>query len=469
MSDSPRSPGSVARATSDNGRVSPDTLSGSAKRGQRERLVDAMIELAAQVGYQALSVAQISSHAGVSSATFYEQFPDKESCLVAAYRTSVERVLGDIQSIPPASGWADIGEAAVGALLGALDRHPHAGRMLLIESRAAGPQMRKERQQALEKLDVWVEEVLQTPSANGEILDIPAIAVVGAVRSIVVRHFHTHAEDKLPSLTGDILAWLRAYAVPADKGRWSTSRRALLRRAVIPEVQLPDIDAHALKPLPRGRHGLPASVVARSQRTRLIYGTAEVMMAKGYTNATVTDIVAAAGVARDVFYAHFADKRDAFLEAQNHPTQYILDTCAAAYFNGQTWPERVWKGLQTLVALIAENPLISYLRLVECYAAGPAAVRRAEEITRSFTVFLEEGYLYASNAARLPRLSSQAVAGGIFEIIQRHIADDDAAGLVRRVPVLAYTAIAPFTGGRAAAEVLERLSVESKGLTSLPS
>jgi hypothetical protein len=61
--------------------------------------------------------------------------------------------------------------------------------------------------------------------------------------------------------------------------------------------------------------------------------------------------------------------------------------------------------------LIAQNPAISHLRLVECYASGPAAIRRAEEITRSFTIFLHEGYHYRPEAASLPRLCSQAIAG----------------------------------------------------------
>ena len=56
-------------------------------------------------------------------------------------------------------------------------------------------------------------------------------------------------------------------------------------------------------------------------------------MAKGYANATVADIVARAGVARDVFYEHFTDKEHAFLEAQQHPVQHIVDTCASAYFS----------------------------------------------------------------------------------------------------------------------------------------
>src|SRR5207248_2108093 len=84
--------------------------------------------------------------------------------------------------------------------------------------------------------------------------------------------------------------------------------------------------------------------------------------------------VAAARVARPVFYEHFADKEEAFLEAQEHPTQFILDHCAQAYFSADEWPLRVWRGVATLLALIAANPAISHLRLVECYAAGARAM-----------------------------------------------------------------------------------------------
>ena len=181
-------------------------------------------------------------------------------------------------------------------------------------------------------------------------------------------------------------------------------------------------------------------------------------MAKGYANATVADIVAAAGVARDVFYEHFTDKHHAFLEAQQHPTQHILDTCAAAYFAAEHWPERVWRGLGTLLELIVENPAISHLRLVACYAAGPEAIRRAEEITRSFTIFLEEGYRYRPEADGLPRLSSQAIAGAVFEVVRRHIARGDYVGLTGRLPQLTYIAIAPFTGPQEAVELVADLS-----------
>jgi AcrR family transcriptional regulator len=181
-------------------------------------------------------------------------------------------------------------------------------------------------------------------------------------------------------------------------------------------------------------------------------------MAKGYTNTTVTDIVAVAGVSRDVFYEHFTSKQHVFLEAQQHPTQHILDTFAAAHFAVDEWPERVWRGFGALLEMIVGNPAISHLRLVECYAAGPAAIGRAEEITRSFTVFLEEGYSYRPEAGDLPRLCSEAIAGAIFEVLQRRVASGDYAALRASLPQLTYIAIAPFTGAEEAIRLVEQLA-----------
>ncbi len=254
-----------------------------------------------------------------------------------------------------------------------------------------------------------IQEFIDSAAPGSFTIDVPAIALLGAVRSIVARYLRTHREDELISLCDDGIKWVRSYAIPARRERWSTGPDARLPAA--PEPPLPPV-RRAPRRLPRGRHGLPAGVIARSQRTRIIYGTAEVMMNKGYENATVADIVAAAGVSRDVFYEHFTDKHNAFLEAQQHPTQHILDTCAAAYFSAQDWPERIWRTFAALLEMVVANTAISHLRLVECYAAGPDAIRRAEEITRSFTIFLEEGYGYRPQARELPHLSSQAIAGG---------------------------------------------------------
>jgi hypothetical protein len=120
----------------------------------------------------------------------------------------------------------------------------------------------------------------------------------------------------------------------------------------------------------------------------------------------------------------------------------------------------VWAGLQTLLELMADNPAQSHLRLIECYAAGSQAARRAEEITRSFTIFLEEGYRWRSQARTLPRLCSQTIGGAVFEIIQRVVARGETRELPRYLPQLVYVAIAPFTGPEAAVELLEQMRAQ---------
>jgi AcrR family transcriptional regulator len=416
-----------------------------------------MIELCATRGYQGVSIAQVSSHAGVSSATFYKQFDSKEDCLLAAYRVARARMFKQILPVVGTRRWSDAGRATLRGLFAGLQADPNAGRVLFIEALAAGPLLGEERARVLDEFEQRLQHSLDRTPDEGDTLDLPARALVGAVRSIVSRRLRTNAEDQLPRLVDDMVKWLESYALPAGGARWSTSARALLPGA---QDRALEPGARAPARLPRGRHGLPAGVVARSQRTRIIYATAEVTMAKGYASTTVTDIVAQAGIARDVFYEHFTDKQHAFLEAQQHPTQHILDTCAAAYFSARDWPERVWRSFGALLEMIASNPAISHLRLVECYAAGPAAIRRAEEITRSFTIFLEEGYGYRPQSRELPRLCSEAIAGAIFEDIQRHAARGDLAALPRQLPQLVYIALAPFTGPEEAIRLVEQLSAQ---------
>jgi AcrR family transcriptional regulator len=434
-----------------------DSLSAKApKQSQRERILNAMIALAAEEGYLAVSIAQVSARAGVSSATFYEQFDGKEDCMLAAYRVITDRAFEQMQAV--AVGQMDSSEAAratLAALMRGMRDDPNGGRVVFIEAQAGGPLVREERKRVLGEFERRSQRLLDGAPDDERMLDIPVTAVIGGARSIVARCLRANSEDELPLLVDDMVSWLESYAVPRTKARWSTGPKALFPADYRPA---PTAGTEPPARLPRGRHGLPAGVVARSQRTRIINGTAEVMRSKGFAEATVADIVAQAGIARYVFYEHFTDKQDAFLEAMQHPTQYILDTCAAAYFAPATWPERVWSGFHALLGLIVANPAMSHLRLVECYAAGPAAIRRAEEITRSFTIFLEEGYGYRPEARDLPRLYSQAIAGTIFEVIQRYITRGEGDELMRHLPQLTYVAIAPFTGAEEAIRLVEEMT-----------
>jgi AcrR family transcriptional regulator len=229
--------------------------------------------------------------------------------------------------------------------------------------------------------------------------------------------------------------------------------------AEIPGVaQMPS----AVKPgqLPRGRHGLGAAVVARNHRERIMYATAEVSRRKGYAEMTVADIVSSAGVARDVFYQHFADKQDAFLAAQQHNVHENFAVAAIRFFGAANWPARMWNVLDSLTAFIANQPDVAHLRFVEPYAAGPQAIQRMDDATLNFTFFLAEGYGYRPQARALPHLCSEAIAGATFETFRHEIAHGKAAELARQLPRLTYVAIAPFTGPREAAALVKEVAAK---------
>jgi AcrR family transcriptional regulator len=437
--------------------VPADAQAGSrAKPAQRERLVNAMIDLSAKAGYQAVSIAQISSRAGVSSATFYEQFEDKEDCLLAAYQVARERVLlhGSDAACPPR--WPEGARESLANLSERLQHDPDAGSMVFVEALAGEQRMRQRREALLQQDETAVSSYLDRQPADGSTLDIPVAALEGARRYIISRHLRTHSVDLLPAIVEDLVTWMKCYEVPVGAPRWSTSSQAKLSAsAARRSVKLPEQLLAPLPRLPRGRHNLPPAMVARSRRARILAGTADVMLTKGYANASITDIVAAAGIARDVFYEHFENKQHAFLETQQFVTQAVLEVGGSAYFGGRDWPQRIWLGLGALCGLVAAFPALAYVRIVECYAAGPVAVRGTEELLRTVALFLEEGYSYSERAEALPKTASLAIAGAIFELIYRQVAKGDAADVPRDLPALAYIALAPFVGTEKAVELVD--------------
>jgi AcrR family transcriptional regulator len=81
--------------------------------GARERLVVAAVDLFAEQGYDATTVAQIAERAGVTKSTLFRYFPDKREILVAG-QESLSRLLAE--GIAEASAGASPLEAVAAGL-----------------------------------------------------------------------------------------------------------------------------------------------------------------------------------------------------------------------------------------------------------------------------------------------------------------------------------------------------------------
>src|SRR5438552_321742 len=107
---------------------------------QRRRLFQAAATVFARVGYAEASAEAISREAGMSKATFYEHFANKEECILALFDEAATEVMRAMRRAATAAG-ADPHErwrAGTRAFLRMLAEHPAWAQTLLVEILGAG-------------------------------------------------------------------------------------------------------------------------------------------------------------------------------------------------------------------------------------------------------------------------------------------------------------------------------------------
>jgi AcrR family transcriptional regulator len=104
---------------------------------QRQRVLDAVLDVVGERGYAAVTVADITAAAGVSRTTFYELFRNKLDAFLAAYDAFGKAFLADIASTPQTTP-AETLSAAGERLVDWGRRRPLACRAFLLEIHAVG-------------------------------------------------------------------------------------------------------------------------------------------------------------------------------------------------------------------------------------------------------------------------------------------------------------------------------------------
>lgn len=113
-------------------------------RSQRERLLAAVVRVAAGKGYESTSVADILEEAGVGRESFYELFEDKKDCLLAARGILVDDLLATVTEAYDEPGtWADRVRSALAAMLDWFAADPAATKVIFVELAAVGTASRE--------------------------------------------------------------------------------------------------------------------------------------------------------------------------------------------------------------------------------------------------------------------------------------------------------------------------------------
>src|SRR5829696_720305 len=130
---------------------------------QRTRLFEAAAAAFARAGYADASAESIAREAGMSKATFYEHFANKEECILALFDWASAMVLRAMAEAAAAAG-DDPGarlQAGINAFLEQVATHPDESQTLLVEIIGAGPR-------AAERRDAILVAFADTLYAEGE-------------------------------------------------------------------------------------------------------------------------------------------------------------------------------------------------------------------------------------------------------------------------------------------------------------
>jgi len=440
------------------------------KRDQRERLQSAIVELIAERGYQAVRILDLTKLAHVSRPTFYSLYEDKEELFLSAYDEIAQRTARTVIEAYEAQDAPNGHLQAIRSFAELAVAAPEAMSLMVLGAFGAGPKALERRNHTLEALEQSIRVSRDGAGGGGRGRasgktgsgkaraketgeDLTVKVILGGIREVTAARLRKGRVGELGGLADELYAWAACYPVKlpaglrvpapaAGAGAGSQSDRAL----------------RAEGRLPSGRHDLTRQFIVKNQRERIVDATAAIVAEKGLANLTIPAIARRANVSHQTFYEMYPTKHDAFLGTQKVGLhQALLVTVQAYEENEDDWPRGVAAGLRALLGYLASEPAHAHLILVDTFAASPEAIEIRDTSIHAFAAYLQPGYHYASkDGAAVPGVAPEAIAGGIWQVLNFYIEDERTDELPDVAPQLIYAALTPFLGPQGAAKVARR-------------
>ncbi len=164
---------------------------------QKHRLFDAAAVVFSRVGFAEASAEAISRQAGMSKATFYEHFSNKEECLAALFEYATASLVEELVAASRGAerNFVERHRAGLRAILQAIEDNPALAQAILVETVGAGPRLAELRIAALSNFaQVMYEQTVRAAElTGGPAFASPdeAFAIVGATFELVSRQLRT--------------------------------------------------------------------------------------------------------------------------------------------------------------------------------------------------------------------------------------------------------------------------------------
>jgi AcrR family transcriptional regulator len=159
----------------------------------RARILGAMAALVAEKGYSAVTIDDLARGARSSKRTFYDHFPDKQRCFLAAYEAAADAVYAAVEEAAAAAApWRARVDAVIVSYLQALAAQPEMTRVFHVEILAAGPEALDRHLRVNRRYAALLRRIVRE-GGERTLAQATAIALLGAVNELVL---HAVAEDR---------------------------------------------------------------------------------------------------------------------------------------------------------------------------------------------------------------------------------------------------------------------------------
>jgi AcrR family transcriptional regulator len=181
-------------------------------------------------------------------------------------------------------------------------------------------------------------------------------------------------------------------------------------------------------------------------RARLVAAFGKAAAEHGYAALTVEQVIAYAGISRDIFDAHFESKEQGLVAAQDAFLERLWLDAVHACDERDEWPLQVRAGLGAILSSLVEASTLARVFAVEAWGASLAAAERQFAALDQFASLLRRGRREYPAAASLPEATERALVGGIASIVSGHLLMEDPQAIPALQTELVELVLIPYLG-----------------------
>jgi TetR/AcrR family transcriptional regulator len=393
---------------------------------QKLRLRIALSTLAAESGYDSVTVRALIRRASVSTSTFYNHYDSVEDCLAGIVGATIRKCVEEIREgrDPDGDGLGAL-RTGVRHLMEDLAAEPQLAQTVFVEAFAAGSQVQDRMISALGEFESVLASTLNVAPPPAAVTTHLAIGLVAGVVGIVRKTTLTGRAGELPDLTDELTDWMLsvaheevvAFCVPGPR-----------RGDGIVAGRLPWVGA-----APASRE----SVADAGQRAMMT--TARLAATTGLTGLTSAKIRKDAGLSRREFESHFSGVEECFLDAIEMVSTMAVDAAGLSASMAENWERWVYKTMMGLCSLAAGDQNFARLVLLDITAPGRPGLLRREGLVSRAAVYIRD----QAPAERRPSdLRASASISAIWRIAEVEVASRRTVELPRVAPVFVYMILA---------------------------